>query len=112
MKIFLSSTFQDLEAHRSVLMDTMLRMDENIHVLAMETFGSSTSTPTDYSVAKVRQADAYVGVYGWRYGTIDNESKMSITEVEYRTALACRIPLLLYFASEEQEVKPSAVAGW
>lgn len=109
MKIFLSSTFRDLESHRSVLLDTLRKMGPDIRILAMEDFGASASAPIELSLKKVKEADIYVGVFGWRYGTIDARSNMSITEAEYRTALAKRIPVLLYMASEDYAVKPSAV---
>ena len=101
MKVFLSSTFADLDRHREVLIDTLMRMSPDVEVLSMEHFGSRPSPPVELSVSKVRQADVYVGIFGWRYGTVDKQSNMSITEVEYRTALATGIPVLLYFASEE-----------
>jgi len=84
-------------------------MSPEVELIAMEYFPSSELDPVKLSVAKVKEADAYIGIFGWRYGSIDKESKMSVTEVEYRSALAGRLPLLLYLASAEMEISPAAV---
>ena len=109
MRVFLSSTYSDLRQHREVLMDTLRRMGEGIDLLAMEYFGSDPRNAIQLSTQKVSEADLYVGVFGLRYGAIDKPSKMSITEVEYRTALAKRLPVLLYLTSEEYPVDPRTV---
>jgi hypothetical protein len=109
MKVFLSSTFSDLRQHRLVLLDTLMKMGTNIELIAMEYFGSDPTTPIQLSALKVSRSDIYIGVFGWRYGSIDRLSKMSITEIEYRTALAARLPVLLYLFSEDYAVKPNMI---
>lgn len=108
MKVFLSSTYTDLERHRSVLIDTLLKMG-NIELIAMEYFGSEPNPPVELCKLKVSEAELYVGVFSWRYGSLDPVTKMSMTELEYRTALAKRMPVLLYLTSEDYAVKPSDV---
>lgn len=109
MKVFLSSTFADLYDHRRVLLDTLRKMGDDIAVAAMEDFGSDPRNPIELCTKKVAECDAYVGVLGTRYGSIDKSSGMSITEIEYRTALARQLPVLLYLTSDEYLVKPSMV---
>jgi|SRR5579885_278732 len=109
MKVFLSSTYSDLRQHRQILIETLLKMGDDIDLLAMEYFGADPRDPLQLSIAKVSEADVYVGVLGWRYGTIDRQSNMSITEVEYRTAIAKRLPVLLYLTSEDYPVGPTTV---
>ena len=52
----------------------------------MEIFGSDESKPKDFSLSQVRQSNLFIGVYAERYGTIDEETDLSITELEYNEA--------------------------
>lgn len=76
---------------------------------AMEFFGASEKDPIALCQEKVARCDVYVGVFGFRYGSIDQNTRMSVTEVEYRTALTYNIPTLLYLMSDSHEITPSAV---
>jgi len=109
MKIFVSSTYTDLQQHRRILIDTLLQMGGSIEVLAMEYFGSDPQNPVELSRSKVLQADVYLGIFGWRYGSIDSKTKMSVTEIEYRTALAMGIPVFIYVSSDDYAIRPDAV---
>jgi len=109
MKIFISSTYTDLRQHRRVLIDSLLALDSAFEILAMEYFGDDPSSSIKLSRSKVKDADIYLGVFGWRYGTVDRATKMSVTEIEYRTALASRLPSYNYLLSEEHAVVPAAV---
>jgi hypothetical protein len=101
MKIFVGSTIADLRQHRRMLMDTLTTLDSRISVIAMELFGSDPNDPVSVSRAKVREADLYIGVFGFRYGSTDPATKMSITELEYRTALTDRLPTYIYLMSKD-----------
>lgn len=84
LRIFLSSTKEDLaEARKS-----LLKFLEVLHsdLISMEVFGSDESKPKDFCLEQVRQCNLFIGVYAERYGTIDNETDLSITELEYREA--------------------------
>jgi hypothetical protein len=109
MRIFISSTFSDLKQHRQMLLDTLMRMGTDVQISAMEYFGASPENPIKLSINKVKEADIYVGIFGWRYGSVDKDSKMSVTELEYRTALTEQMPILLYLLSENYAVRPEAV---
>lgn len=109
MKTFVSSTYTDLQQHRRTLIDTLLQMGDSVQVLAMEYFGSNPQNPVEFSRSKVLEADVYLGVFGWRYGSVDSKTKMSITEIEYRTALTMDIPVFIYVSSDDYAVRPDAV---
>jgi len=55
----------------------------------MEVFGSDESKPVDFSIAQVKHCNIFIGVYAERYGTVDDASGKSITELEYLEA--CRM---------------------
>ncbi len=109
MRVFLSSTYEDLKAHREVLMDTLRKMGDEVQTVAMEHFGSDPRSPYEVCQEKVSECDVYIGLFGWRYGSVEPKSRLSMTEIEYRTALAKGVPPYLYFLSEKQAVLPAAV---
>src|SRR5437867_7355648 len=99
LRIFLSSTFEDLrEARSSVVRHLEVVPGE---IIRMELFGSDESKPLDYCLHELRKSNLFVGIYAERYGTIDSASGLSMIEHEYDEAcrLAARgemIGLLLY----------------
>ena len=48
----------------------------------METAGSDTAPPDISSVRRVRECDLFVGIYAHRYGTVNQKTGKSITELE------------------------------
>ena len=66
----------------------------------MESFGALPETPKEECLRLVRSANAYVGIFGMRYGTIDPSSGKSLTQLEYEEAKALRLPCLIYIIDE------------
>src|ERR1051325_4069643 len=98
-KVFVSSTFIDLETYRQAVALCIRRM--GFDDIAMEYFVAEDSRPLTECLQAVRGSDLYVGLFAWRYGFVpetDNLNRRSITEMEYREALAhnkdCLILLL------------------
>ena len=58
MKVFLSSTAQDLGAYRQVADDTILRLSQQS--VAMERFGSLPGTPVEECERLARESDGRV----------------------------------------------------
>lgn len=80
-KIFLSSTFTDLSETRAEV-SAWLTGVFGTELLIMETFGSDAAPPEINSVRRVRECDLFIGIYAHRYGTVDQSSGKSITELE------------------------------
>lgn len=72
----------------------------------MEYFGSRAGTPKEVCLAEVAASDVYVGVFGDRYGHVDPETGLSMTELEYRRALACGLPCLIYVRAQGAPARP------
>lgn len=92
MKIYISSTYQDLVEHRSVVDRTLRRMGHD--VIGMEQYVAEGNKPLDRCLADVRLSDLYVVMVAWRYGYIPNDQPppgapgaLSITELEYNEAV-------------------------
>jgi tetratricopeptide (TPR) repeat protein len=101
----ISSTSLDLPSHRKATMDAVLRA--GCFPLAME-HGTATSDSDAirFSLDLVDRADIYVGIFAQRYGFVPDNKKQnpqcwSVTEHEYRRAVARGIPRLIYLADKE-----------
>ena len=84
LRIFLSSTSRDLSdvRHEVLRFLEVLRSD----IVAMETFGSDESAPKDVCLRNVKRSNLFIGIYAERYGAVDAETGLSLTELEYRQA--------------------------
>src|SRR3989304_8897381 len=111
MKIFVSSTWDDLAEYRACVLrgiDRLRHQGDVVEWLGMEAFSAADQTPLDECLAFVNQADMYVGIFGVRYGSKPPGSDISFTEAEFRRAAARKIPRLLFLIDEENaRVKPA-----
>ena len=98
LSIFISSTFVDLESHRALVREAIAKLEHGS--TAMELFGALPDSPREECLRLVRAADAYVGIFGMRYGSIDAASGKSMTQLEYEEARALRLPSLVYLLDE------------
>ena len=67
----------------------------------MESFGALPEAPKEECLRLVRSANAYVGIFGMRYGSIDPVSGKSLTHLEYEEAQSLRLPSLIYLIDED-----------
>jgi hypothetical protein len=101
--IFVSSTYEDLKEHRAAVKDQITK--RGLLFKGMELFGADPEkTPATLIVEEVRQADAFIGIVGFRYGFIDGATGLSMTELEFNTARAAGKKMLLYVLDEEAPV--------
>jgi hypothetical protein len=98
MKIYISSTYQDLVDHRSAVDRTLRRMGHD--VIGMEQYVAEGNKPLERCLVDVRLADLYVVIVGWRYGYVPTNQPtpgtFSITELEYREAKAADKTILAF----------------
>lgn len=99
-RIFVSSTKEDLIPYREAV-ETVLTGMEHIP-LGMEYFVSSPDSPIDVCLATVRRSQLYIVIVGMRYGSIEEGSGKSFTELEYDEAVKNKIPVLAFVIDEEQ----------
>jgi hypothetical protein len=98
--VFISSTYEDLAAHRQAVWQVL--KDFNVAIKGMEEFGARTEGPLQTCLAEVEQSDVYLGIIAFRLGSIDNESDKSFTQLEYEHALQAKKEILIYLADEQQ----------
>jgi hypothetical protein len=94
MKVYLSSTFRDLEAYRAAVFAGLEKA--GLDVARMEAYTAADERPLDLCLADVAISDIYVGIFAWRYGYVPpaahgNPESKSITELEYRQATASHL---------------------
>ena len=111
MKIYVSSTYQDLVDHRAVVDRTLRRMGHD--VIGMEQYVAEGSKPLARCLADVAGADLYVVILAWRYGYIPIDQPppggLSITELEYQGALSEGKPVLAFLLDPDAPWPPSRV---
>lgn len=81
MKIFLSSTYQDLIGHRAAAAQAIERLGQQ--GIRMEVFGARPMEATNACLEEISSADAMIGIYAHRYGYVPNRQSKSITEQEF-----------------------------
>ncbi len=101
LRVYLSSTFEDLKEYRRAVFDIL--EEAGLDVARMEAYTATDERPVDHCLRDVQQSDIYVGIYAWRYGyeppaDHDNPDGKSITELEYRQAERNNLRKLLFFA--------------
>jgi hypothetical protein len=114
MKVYISSTYQDLIEHRAAVDRTLRRMGHD--VIGMEQYVAEGSKPAERCRADVRAADAYVIIVAWRFGTAPGHAASppdlrSITEIEFEEAKANGKPVLAFLLDPEAPWPPSRVDG-
>lgn len=101
VRIFISSTWVDLQSEREAVEKALHRMQE-AEFSGMEYFGSRSETPREVSLTEVDRSDIYIGLFAHRYGS-------GITEGEYRRAREREVPCLIYLKDDNVPVIPAHI---
>jgi hypothetical protein len=84
LKVFISSTKEDLEEYRAAVRDTVLSFE--LLPIMMEYLPAMDSSAVDLCMEKVDQCPVYIGIFAHRYGYRPHGSSTSITEMEFERA--------------------------
>ena len=112
--IMLSSAGKDLAEHRKQVREGILAT--GMFPIAMEN-DADAALPQDLidaSVAKVDEADGYIGLIGYRYGQVlpcpeRNPDNLSLTELEFRRARERKIPICMLIMHDDHQIPRSAL---
>ncbi|MER5702822.1 HEAT repeat domain-containing protein [Micromonospora sp. NPDC002296] len=99
MKVYISATQKDLLEYRAAVHVVARRLE--IEDVAMEAYSADVRPPLERCLTDVRRCDLYVGLFAWRYGFRPPGQGSSITELEYREALAAGKPCLIFLLAED-----------
>jgi Domain of unknown function (DUF4062) len=99
MKVFLSSTAQDLVAYRNVADDTILRMSHE--AVVMERFGPLPGEPVAECERKARDCDVLACIVAHRYGFVPDKGRGSITRREVEAAKESGRDVLVWIVADD-----------
>ncbi len=93
LRVFVSSTWLDLQPERKAVETALQRLRADAGFVGMEYFGSREENTRRASLDEVDRSHVYVGIFAARYGS-------GITEDEYRRAREHGLPCFIYFKAE------------
>lgn len=95
MKIFISSSYEDLKIERLEAIKILDR-DPIWKAIAMEKFFASNHKSKDVCLKWLQECDAIVLILGFSYGSIDKTEAISLTEIEYNRAKTLGLPIFVF----------------
>ena len=98
-RIFISSTYEDLQTHRRRVWELLEEFD--VQVKGMEKFGARKDAPLETCIKEVKSSEIYVGIIACRLGTIDKISGKSFTRLEYEKASELKKEIMIYMIDEK-----------
>lgn len=90
-QIFVSSTYEDLKMERQEVMAAIVSTG-NVPI-GMEYFPAGDASPFDFIKQQIDSADYYMLVIAGKYGTINKETGISYTEMEFNYAVEKHVPI-------------------
>ena len=102
-QVFISSTYSDLVEERKKVLDVLLMAD--CIPAGMEAFVATDVEQFEEIKKVIDLCDYYILIIGQRYGSINPDTGISYTEMEYDYAIKNKIPVLV-FVLDEQIVLP------
>lgn len=117
MRIFVSSSFEDLHEHRAAAIRVLRQLGHE--VLAMEDMVAGTEAPLTKVRDMVDRSEAYVGIFAWRYGYVPQQSDAtptpqgppSITHSEYLRAKERGLPIMAFLLDGKAPWPPPFIDG-
>jgi hypothetical protein len=99
----ISSTARDLPEHREQVRLGCIRAGFDPREM-MEHLPALNKDAVEASLSMVEDADVYLGILAYRYGTILEGCDLSITEMEFNRAAELEKPRLVFFIHKDHPV--------
>jgi len=97
-QIFVSSTYEDLKEERSIVMETILKLEQI--PIGMEMFNAGDEEQWELIKRTIDNSDYYLVIIGNRYGSTASDG-LSYTEKEYRYAVETGKPVLTFIKKKD-----------
>ncbi len=101
--MFISSTYEDLKDERSAVEQVLLSCD--CMPIGMERFPSSNKEQFEYIKSIIEFIDYYLLIIGGRYGSLNEDTGISYTEMEYDYAVEKEVPVLVFIKNSSAITK-------
>lgn len=98
--VFISSTYRDLVNHRQRVLNALQNYD--IVIRGMEGFGARENPPLETCLEEIDKSDIYVGIISMCYGSVDNNTGKSYTQLEYEKAKELGLDIMIYLIDENK----------
>lgn len=103
-RVFVSSTFEDLKAHREAASAALRGLD--MLPIMMDDFSLEYQNSLDFRLRQITECDTFIGIYAHRYGACPAGEVRSFTELEYQHAEALGKKLLILLVDEQYNFTP------
>ncbi|MBI5852691.1 MAG: SUMF1/EgtB/PvdO family nonheme iron enzyme [Planctomycetes bacterium] len=100
-RVFLSSTYIDLEERRRQIIEAIESFPD-LKCVAMERFTATERPTVESCLEQAREADLFIGILAYRYGWIPDGEPKSITELEHDAAHTAGIDRLMFVVDERK----------
>lgn len=101
-QVFISSTYSDLYKERKQVLDILLMAD--CIPAGMENFVATDDEQFNVIKKVIDLCDYYVLILGKRYGSVNEKTGISYTEMEYNYAIDKGIPVLVFAIDDSVEL--------
>ena len=98
-RVFVSSTYSDMIPYRDAVKEAIER--SNCMAIGMERFGAASIPPLEKCFNELAGCDIYLCAIGMRYGSVDDKTGKSYTQLEFEKAQALGIPILAFLIDEK-----------
>ena len=106
-QVFISSTYSDLTQERKQVLDVLLMAD--CIPAGMESFVATDDEQFNVIKKVIDLCDYYILILGKRYGSINDTTGLSYTEMEYNYAIDKGIPVLVFAIDDSVELESDKV---
>ncbi len=103
-QVFISSTYKDLIEERKKALDILLMAD--CIPAGMEAFVATDLAQFEVIKKVIDLCDYYVLIIGKKYGSVNSDTGISYTEMEYDYAISKGIPVLVFALDSSVELPP------
>ena len=107
MKVFISSTYEDLKEYRQAAIEVVIHY--KCTPLAMELFDSQSKDPETVCEKEIKECDIFIGIYAHRFGFVPKGKNKSITRLEYELAKKEKKDCLCFIVSKDFQWKPDFI---
>lgn len=106
-QVFVSSTFKDLEEERAKVIETLLNKD--CIPVGMEYFPAADDEQMAIIKQLIDDCDYYVLILGGKYGSVEEKSGKSFTQLEYEYAIEKKVPVSAFYFENKGNLPSSKV---
>ena len=108
MRVYVASTFSDLDAHRQAVRDAIQSIEkrdyEEFEYAGPEYSEPTEEVPLELRLKNVKESSLLILLLGWRYGYIPPSQEKSVLELEYEAAIEKGHPVLPYLIDDNYPI--------